>query len=312
MAWNGTDFLVAWTDLRNGVDTNIYSTRVSTSGVVASPNGKAVSSAANDQTFPIARSNGSGNWLVVWQDGRSGTSTDIFGTIVNFAGNTVTPAGKAISTAARDQRRPSVAANSSGDWFVVWGDRRASNANMDIYSTRVTSGGTVASPNGVAVSKAAGDQSNPSAAWNGNKFLVIWADARNGNDLDIYGSLANSAGTTLNSSGIGISTRFGVSEGSPALSAIGTQFLVGWSDTRGGTQDIYSSRVSDTGSVLSPNGVKVNSAAQDQTTPAVGVNGNSFLVVWGDTRSGTNSDIYGTRVSTSGAVQTPNGFPVAT
>ena len=159
-------------------------------------------------------------------------------------------------------------------------------------------------------SKAAGDQSNPSAAWNGNKFLVIWADARNGNDLDIYGSLANSAGTTLNSSGIGISTRFGVSEGSPALSAIGTQFLVGWSDTHGGTQDIYSSRVSDAGSVLSPNGVKVNSAAQDQTTPAVGVNGNSFLVVWGDTRSGTNSDIYGTRVSTSVAVQdTPTGSP---
>ncbi len=42
------------------------------------------------------------------------------------------------------------------------------------------------------------------------------------------------------------------------------------------------------------------------------MNGNQYLVVWGDTRSGTNSDIYATRVSTSGNVQSANGFAVAT
>ena len=69
---------------------------------------------------------------------------------------------------------------------------------------------------------------------------------------------------------------------------------------------------SETGSVLSPTGVKVNGAAFEQSTPAVGVSGNQFLVVWGDTRSGANSDIYGTKVSTSGAVQSSNGFAIAT
>ena len=57
VAWNGTVFLVVWTDRRSGTDTNIYSTKVTTSGVVSSPSGKVVSNAANDQSFPIARAN---------------------------------------------------------------------------------------------------------------------------------------------------------------------------------------------------------------------------------------------------------------
>jgi hypothetical protein len=309
VAWNGSTFLVAWTDRRSGADTNIYSTRVGTDGAVTNPTGRALSTAANDQSYPIARANGT-TWLVVWQDGRSGTSTDIYSTRVTSLGAPTNASGVAISTATRDQRRPSVASNGT-DWLVVWGDRRSSSGASDVYSTRVSSTGSVLSPNGVAVSTAAADQSHPQVAWNGNTFLVVWSDYRSGTSLDTYGSRVNASGTTLNASGIAISKQVGVSEASSSLSAIGTNFLVTWQDDRSGTFDIYSTRVSETGSVLSPSGVKVSGAANDQSTPAVGVAGGSFLVVWGDGRSGTSSDIYGSRVSTAGSVQDTSGIKIA-
>ncbi|MBV9953044.1 MAG: hypothetical protein JO291_13920 [Acidimicrobiia bacterium] len=312
VAWNGSSFLVVWTDRRSGTDTNIYSTKVSTSGVVSNPSGKVVSNAANDQSFPTARANRSGQWLVAWQDGRSGTSTDIYGTKVTSTGTISSPSGVAISTAVRDQRRPNVASDGS-NWLVVWGDRRPSDGNMDVYSTRVTSAGAVANPSGVAVSTAAHDQSNPVVAFNGTTYMVVWSDYRSNTSLDIYGSRVNTSGTALNASGIAISKRTGVTEASPYLSAIGANFLVAWQDNRNGSFDIYSTRVSETGSVLSANGVKVTGAAFDQSTPAVDVNaGNQFLVIWGDTRSGGTSDIYANRVSNTGVVQSGNGFAVAT
>jgi N-acetylneuraminic acid mutarotase len=310
VAWNGTNFLVAWADRRSGTDTNIYSTRVSTSGVVTNPNGKVVSSAANDQSFPVARANSSGQWLVVWQDGRSGSSTDVYGSRIAKNGTVSDPSGIKISAAVRDQRRPTVA-SSGTTWFVAWGDRRPANGSSDIYGTRVTTTGSVTNPSGVAISTAAADQSNPQVAWNGTTFLVVWSDYRSGSSLDVYGSRVNASGTTLNAGGIAISKVKGVTEAPSSVSAIGHTFLVAWQDDRGGTFDIYGSRVSDTGTVANLNGVKINSSAGDQAAPAVGVAGNQFLVAWGDTRSGGNSDIYATRVSTSGVVQSTSGFVVA-
>ena len=162
-------------------------------------------------------------------------------------------------------------------------------------------------------STAAHDQSNPVVAFNGTTYIVVWSDYRSNTSLDIYGSRVNTSGTTLDASGIAISKRTGVTEASPTCRPSEPNFLVAWQDSRNGSFDIFSTRVSETGSVLSPNGVKVTGAAFDQSTPAVDLNaGNQFLVVWGDTRSGSTSDIYANRVSNTGVVQSSNGFAVAT
>ena len=142
--------------------------------------------AAGDQSFPVARANSSGQWLVAWQDARGGSSTDIYGSRVSKTGTISDPSGIKISAAVRDQRRPTVA-SAGATWLVVWGDRRPTNGNSDIYGTRVTSTGSVSNPNGVAVSTAAADQSNPQVAWNGTTFLVVWSDYRSGSSLDMYG-----------------------------------------------------------------------------------------------------------------------------
>ena len=113
-----------------------------------------------DESYPSARAGGS-NWLVVWQDARSGNGTDIYGQRVTAGG--VAGTNFAVSSANRDERRPSVASSDAG-WMVVWSDRRAVTSS-DIYGARVALAGTVldgGASGGKPIAAAKFDQSNPS------------------------------------------------------------------------------------------------------------------------------------------------------
>ena len=74
--------------------------------------------------------------------------------------------------------------------------------------------------------------------------------------------------------------------------------------------DIYGNRVTKDGGILDGKGIPICTASNDQMFPAVAWDGNHFLVVWQDHRSGKRWDIYGARVALDGQVLEPNGFPI--
>jgi len=80
VAFNGSTYLVVWQDNRN-TGWNIYGARVSTVGKVLNPKGFAVSADKGQQKYPRLAAGKSG-YLVVWQDDRSTTSWDVYGTRV--------------------------------------------------------------------------------------------------------------------------------------------------------------------------------------------------------------------------------------
>jgi len=91
----------------------------------------------------------------------------------------------------------------------------------------------------------------------------------------------------------------------------GTNFLVVWQDQRGGhSSDILGARLTQDGALLDPNGLVITQAAYDQRNPALAFDGTNFLVVWDDYRRGHAYDIYGTRVTTGGAILDPAGILV--
>ncbi len=294
VSFDGANYLVTW------ADGDIHGARVSQSGTVLDSLGFAISAATDQQGSP-AVSFGGTNHLVVWNDGRSPSGwSDIYGARVNQAGSVLDPEGVPIATSAHWQWSPAVSSDGT-DFLAVWEDYRYDPDTSCIYGTRVSQSGTVLDPQGFAISTAASFQPSPAASFDGTNYLTVWRDSRNEQHGDIYGARVSQSGTVLDPQGIAISTARSF-QWSPAVSSDGTSFLVMWEDARNDAGDIYGARVSSEGEVLDPDGIPVSTAEREQFNAAVSFDGTNFLVVWGDQRGRTRTDIYGARVSPSGAV----------
>jgi len=304
VGFDGTNYLVVWQDSRDWSASryDIYGARVSRSGTVLDPTGTPISTAVGPQGSP-AVSAGNINYLVVWTDCRNSSYDDIYGARVSQAGLVLDPEGIPISTAADWQLAPAVSFDGT-NFLAVWQDRRGEH--WDIYGTRVSQAGIVLDPEGIPISTAAGCQEFPAISFDGTNFLVVWTDGRS-SEYDIYGARVSQTGTVLDPAGIPISTARGY-QWYPAVSFDGTNYFAVWEDWRS-YSCIYGARVSQAGTVFDPEGIPISTAAHAQYYPAVSFDGTSYLAVWQDYRSGSTTDIYGAKVSLSGAVV--DSFPVS-
>lgn len=298
IAFNGTNYLVAWQDARNG-NQDIYASRVTTAGVVLETNGLPVVTVGYDQRLPVVASL-NGDFLVAWQDGRNGTANqDVYAARIRGAGLLIETNGFAVSSAANSQSAPSLGVVGT-NYVAAWHDFR-SGVSLDVYAARITASGTVLDSNGIAVSAASGDQWNVSIAGNGGTGLIVWQDGRNGTNDDLFGARINANGTVLDPGGLAINQQTG-QQRYPAVTAVGSDFYVAWQDNRGGVDfDLYGTTVSaSTGVPASTDGTLLSSAVNDQRYPALARAGNQLLVVWEDIRNGSNAEIYGSRIDATG------------
>ncbi len=92
--------IVAWLDRRSGTEYDIYAQHVLTSGAVDPTwpaNGRALSTAANVQSFAAVAPDGAGGTIVTWQDLRSASTTDIYAQRVARHGYLGTPEAEIVS-----------------------------------------------------------------------------------------------------------------------------------------------------------------------------------------------------------------------
>ena len=199
------------------------------------------------------------------------------------------------------------------NYLVVWMDERPGAAGSDIYGARISPGGAVLDPGGIAISTAAGDQQKPALAFDGTNFLVVWMDDRSGtgSGFDIFGGRVSPDGTVLDPDGIAISfarSGCGPCIVRPALAFDGSNYLVVWRKDVAGSSDIYGARVSPAGVVLDAGGIPIATGPGSEDGPAVAFGGTNYLVAWGDFGSG---NLYGARVNPAGAVLDPAGIPIS-
>lgn len=350
---DGTNWLVVWQQASDDGNCDIYGARVSSGGKVLDPDGIAISTAARRQYEPAVSHDGA-NWLVVWRSSGSGPGSTVYGARVSSGGTVLDSNGIAINSTTQDQYAPAVSHDGT-NWLVVWFGSRIGFAST-VYGARVSSGGTVLDSDAFAISSATQSPENPVVSHDGTNWLVVWTDFRgglspetlngarvssNGSVLDsivistaerfssaavsyngtnwfvvwaegyggpsdIEGARVSSTGTVLDSSGIIISVVASM-QTHPAASYDGRNWLVVWQETRSGSADIYGAKVSSDGSVLDSRAIAISTATGDQTLPAVSHDGANWLVVWQDKRNGSNTDIYGARVSTDGTVLDSDG-----
>jgi hypothetical protein len=246
---------------------------------------------------------------------------DIYGQFVNADGTLLTDI--LISNAAGNQSNPSVAYNSANQrYLVAWDDDRNSGiTGKDIYGQLIDKEGNLYGPSSkenFVISNAAGNQSNPSVAFDSanQRYLVAWDDDRNSGitGKDIYGQLVCKDGTLC---GPASDMNFVISNGitdqyhpSVAYDTVNQRYLVAWEDYRNtGTTvgDIYGQLLDEEGKFYgTATGVNfvISNATYYQSTPSVAYDSANqrYLVAWQDYRNYATTvyDIYGQLIDKEG------------
>jgi hypothetical protein len=313
VAHNGHEFIVVWQDSLDAfADVTLRGTRVNEKGIPLDADGIEISTGAYFPGPPAVASSGP-DFLVAWSDNRNGivAGADIYGTRVKGNGAVMDPTGFVISVANGFQGFPAIAGNNEG-YLAVWVDGRAFNpgGGYALYGAKISRSGE--SP--IAEFKITDTSANdsPAVAATADGYLVVWDDYRNSSNgvyrSSIYGARVSNAGLLLDTLGFPISTEAGAA-GQPAVAASGDNYLAVWSDGRDVTNTanvwhIHGARISPSGQVLDPNGIRVSVAPGNQVNPAVAGNAQGWLAVWENLgKFFTPVTIFGGRVHSDGRVQ---------
>ncbi len=308
--------IVTWQDGRSTVF-HIYAQHVLANGALdpAWPvDGRALCTAAGQQTNPVLVADGAGGAMVTWQDSRSG-AYDIYAQHV-LAGGAVDPAwpvdGRALCTATGNEYTPVIISDGAAGAIVCWTDNRGSTG-YDIYAQHVLASGAVDPGwivDGRGVCVAVNSQLNPTMISDGaGGALIAWQDARAGGTYDIYAQHLRADGfvdAAWPSDGRGICTQAAF-QFNPTIASDGAGgAIIAWHDLRNGNADIYAQHALASGTVdpaWTADGRPLCTAVGDQTLPVTVADGSGgAYVTWYDLRSGTSYDLYQQRVLASGAL----------
>ena len=196
LAVDGSDnAIIVWQDSRNG-DRDIYAQKLDPNGnrLWAADMRVNSDSEAAYQQYPAMAVDGTGNAVVVWQDGRNGDA-DIYAQRLDASGNRLWAGDVRVNSGSgtANEWNPAVAVDGTGNAVVVWKDER--NDTGDIYAQKLDASGNklwvgdvrVNSDNGTA------EQDAPAVTIGGSgNAVVVW----NGS-ADIYAQKLDASGNRL-------------------------------------------------------------------------------------------------------------------
>ncbi len=283
--------LLVWEDRRMGYDHSILGCKLTEPGPVPPSAVLAVSGSSPAARLPRV-AGCADTFLVVWEDNRDSTGTDVYGARVVDPGVVLDTAGIPVNRQAGHQSPLSVAAHGTG-YLVTWGYNWITGA-------RVSRDGRVLDPEGMPISTGPSGDDEPTVASGGSGYLVAWADW-SGN-YDISGARVDPLQGVIDTTRLHIS-RAPDNEYRPSAAFSGGNYLIAW----GAGSGVFAARVAMDGTVLDPTRIQVCDAEGVQSKPHVARDGSGYLIVWQDSRNG-DWDIYGAKVGSDGAVL--DSFPV--
>ena len=284
IAWIGSMYVIAWGDDRDD-PSDVFMSRVLTDGTVLDPGGIPVEQAPGEQSGATVAQLGP-NALVAWTEHESG---EILGVRLSPDGQFLDPDPISIASGQNDPLWDLTSAGRVA--MAVW-------VRMgDIEAVRLATDGSVLDPDPIVTPFSANAVGVQAAATDGAEVLVIGGDTRRGRTattaarVDGSGEHLDGTGTLLG--GVG------------AVEAAwnGEMYLdVYWSYGRYNTANIRAARVAADAQLIDVGGFPVANGAYPQRNPAVASDGNEWLVVYEDRRTG-QADISAALVSADGLVE---------
>lgn len=316
VAWTGVHYLVVWRRHTTAAQKHLVeAARVNTAGTPLHKLPIKVSTASNYLGTPALAHDGK-RAMVVWAAGAY-PKVIITGALVDGNGVVTAPQSGAFSYSAGVLGTARLAFN--GNMYLTAWDyapKPSVNNNYDLRYARVSTKGKLLNLSAdLTLSASSYNQRGASIACAKSVCLAAWMDKRNGGQPRLYGARISLAGNLLDTSGFLLggtaAAKTGNQQFGPSVASDGVGFLVAWIDMRAGNRDIYATLVTAGAKVLSAAGVPVCTAKGDQDYPSVAWTGKQYLVVWQD-RRGSDEDLYGGRVSATGAALDSTGFAIST
>lgn len=245
VAFNGTHFVVVWLD-----DIDVFAVRVRRDGTVVDSEAVLVDRIDSGGEPSIA-CNGSGRCLVTSLDIGDDDDNSVIGTLLVDEAGSLGSSGFRI---ARGQLSPPRVAWSGRHFLVVW--PAFVEGSSDVQGARVAPDGTVLDSPAFTISRASGDQLEPSVGRMGDTMWVVWEDTRRGQS-DIFGARVVDS-VVLDRDGLALSTASG-RQHQARVAGVGERSFVLWTDERSsGRSRIRGTRVAEDGTVINRAGFPVS------------------------------------------------------
>ncbi|MDH5527658.1 MAG: fibronectin type III domain-containing protein, partial [Nitrospirota bacterium] len=297
IAFGATEYLAVWQE--NQTDEDILAARISTTGVVQTPE-IVVRSVVGNETDPAVVFDGT-QYFVVWVE-----ANDIVGTTVSTVGVVGTPVSITTDGAATVEAFPDLAWDGT-NYLVVW------EAGGDINGAVVDGAFTVTPvAGGAGISTDVIVESAPAVAWSAASasYLVTWRTPTN-----VIATGVNSAGV-VDGAPLVISdgTAGGWAVGSVDVASDGTDFLVAWADDRNvaADADVTAARVTGARVLVDAAGIPVSSVPGSEMQVTASFGGGNYLVIWSDPLWIDAPDVFGARINpVTGALLDPAGIDIS-
>ena len=253
-------------------------------------------------------SDAAGNSVVVWiSDGQDGSSWGVFGQRFDASGNPVGGEFQVNTNTNSEQRYPSVAMNSAGNFVVTWGSVGPDgNGWGSMHGATDSAGNPLGGEfqvNSYWLSHQYYSSVDLDAAGN---FVIAWASfGQDGSNSGIYGQRYDAQGNPLGGE-FRINTFTNGDQHYPSVAMDPTgNFVVTWGSYNqdGDGWGVYGQRYDSSGSPVGSE-FQVNSfTTSDQYYPSTAIDdAGNFVVTWNSyTQDGSSWGIFGQRYDASGS-----------
>jgi len=280
----------------------VFAQRYSASGMPLGSEFHVNTYTTGQQLFADVAADASGNFVVVWMGNQQGPGR-AFGQRYASSGTPLGGEFRATTNTSGVEGFPSVAADSSGNFVVVWEGGLAITTYC-ICGQRFASSGAPLGPEFRVNTYTTGEQYDPSVAVDpAGNFVVVWRAVHDGSNNGVFGQRYASNGAQLGAE-FRVNTYTTNSQTTPAVSMDGSgNFVVVWysqgQDGSGG--GIFAQRFANSGA---PAGTefRVNTyTTNSQFRPDVATDGSgNFVVVWSSYQGGSYDEVFGQRYASSG------------
>ena len=185
------NFVVVWTSSsQDGSSYGVFGQRYASSGTPLGPEFRVNTFTPGVQRQPTVASDSSGNFVVVWSSSlQDGAGYGVFGQ--RYA-STGTPLGAEFRVNTHTtglQALPSAAADSSGNFVVIWFSDLQDGSFGGVFGQRYASTGTPLGPEFRVNTYTSFNQAGPSlAADPSGNFVVVWSsDYQDGSQTGVFG-----------------------------------------------------------------------------------------------------------------------------